>query len=246
MHDVYSGSRLTRRQFIGRNVIVAASAIGAPTLAAGLAFADGATTSPGEGLSESAIEDLMFEHGVLERLLLIYDKSAAMLEQGKRLPNGMLAEAGDIVQKFIHDYHEKLEEDHLFPRFITAHRDTELADTLKAQHNAGRELAKQIKPLAGGAPDGATSDGKKLAGLLRSAGTMYYPHISRENSVLFPAVLDLVTEYEYKRLREVFEQLETKALGARGREKITAQVAQLEETLGISDLAKFTVNVGRI
>jgi hemerythrin-like domain-containing protein len=242
MHDPASDSRLTRRQFIGKNVVIAASAIGAPTLAAGLALADVASTNPSEGVSESALEDLMFEHGVLERLLLIYDKSADLLDQGKRLPNGVLADAGDIIQKFVHDYHEKMEEDHLFPRFVKAHRQADLVDTLKAQHNAGRDLAKQIKPLAAGAPDGSTPDGKKLAQFLRSAGTMYYPHLARENSVLFPAALGLVTEYEYKRLAEVFEQVETKTFGEKGREKVTAQVVQLEETLGIADLTKFTVN----
>jgi hemerythrin-like domain-containing protein len=240
MHDPASGPSLTRRQFIGKNILVAASAIGAPTLAAGLALADSPTTNPSGALPESALESLMFEHGLIERLLLIYDKSAAMLDQGRQLPAGLLADAGDLIQKFIHDYHEKLEEEHLFPRFVTAHREGDLLDTLKAQHNAGRELTKQIKRLTQGATDGAAHDGKQLAQLLRSAGTMYFPHCARENAILFPAVLDLVLEYEYKRLADVFGELRTKAIGDKGRKKISDQIAQLEERLGIGDLAEFT------
>ena len=69
---------------------------------------------------------------------------------------------------------------------------------------------------------------------------MYRPHEAREDTVLFPAFHDLVGQKEYERLGEQFEDEEHKLLGEGGFEKAVAEVAPLEQALGIFDLAKFT------
>ena len=69
---------------------------------------------------------------------------------------------------------------------------------------------------------------------------MYRPHEAREDTVLFPAFRDLVSKDEYERLGEAFESQETKVLGEKGYERIVGEVAQIERTLGIYELASFT------
>src|SRR5689334_2202880 len=76
----------------------------------------------------SPAEDLMREHGVLKRVLLIYGEAIHRIENGIDLPPEAVADSAKIIRSFIEDYHEKLEEDHLFPRFRKAGKLVDLVD----------------------------------------------------------------------------------------------------------------------
>ena len=87
---------------------------------------------------------------------------------------------------------------------------------------------------------GSAADRARLAGSLRGFVRMYRPHEAREDTVLFPAFHELVGQKEYERMGRQFEDREHELLGEAGFEKAVAEVARLEESLGIFDLAKFT------
>src|SRR5882724_5993893 len=55
-------------------------------------------------------EDFMREHGVLRRMLFLYDEAARRLEAADKPPLDAVAAGARIVRKVIEDYHEKLEE----------------------------------------------------------------------------------------------------------------------------------------
>jgi hemerythrin-like domain-containing protein len=201
----------------------------------------GAGEKPGEDVSPA--EDLMREHGLLNRVLLIYDESARRLEGREELKPEALGKAAGIIRHFIEDYHEKLEEEHLFPRFEKAGKLTDLVATLRAQHQAGRALTEQITSLATLATLRTPGDRKKLAGALRAFNRMYRPHESREDTVLFPAFHQIVTPKEYDALGDQFEEREHQLFGEEGFEKNVDEVAGIEKELGIYELAQFTPKV---
>jgi hemerythrin-like domain-containing protein len=191
-----------------------------------------------EGISPA--EDLMREHGLLNRLLLIYDHHLHMLAEKQPFDGSVLASAADIIRHFVEEYHEKLEEDFLFPRFRKAKKLVPLVDTLLAQHKAGRDLTAQIRELAGTATLKYVSDSDKLADVLRSFLRMYRPHEAREDTVLFPAFRSIVSAHEYAALGDDFEKKEDQLFGEDGFFKVVDQVAQLERKLGIYELTQFT------
>jgi hemerythrin-like domain-containing protein len=192
-----------------------------------------------EGISPA--EDLMREHGVLNRILLIYDEHLRMLNAKKTFDGSVLASAADIVRYFVEEYHEKLEEDFLFPRFRKAGKLVNLVDTLQAQHKAGRELTAKIKELAGVATlKYVSTDSEKLSDALRAFLRIYRPHEAREDTVLFPAFRAIVSAHEYDSLGDDFEKKEDELFGDEGFFKVVDQVAQLEKKLGIYELAQFT------
>src|SRR5258708_39669230 len=120
--------RRNRRAFIA-----AAAAGGALVLVSSSGAAERTKAqATGEGWG-SPPEDLMREHGVLERLLLIYETCAATIA-GDQTPPAVLAKAARLARRFIEDYHERLEEEHLFPRFEKAARQVELVRVLREQH----------------------------------------------------------------------------------------------------------------
>ncbi|AFM24947.1 hemerythrin domain-containing protein [Desulfomonile tiedjei] len=185
-------------------------------------------------------EDLMREHGVLRRILLVYEDIQGRLMGGKEFPAEVLSNAAGIIRKFVEDYHEKLEEDYLFPRFEKAGKLVDLVTILKEQHKAGRRLTEFIKKSAEPVTLKDAPKQKELAETLHLFIRMYRPHASREDTVLFPALRTIVSGKEFDSLGEEFEEKEEKLFGEGGFEKIVAQVAEQERTLGIYELAQFT------
>jgi hemerythrin-like domain-containing protein len=185
-------------------------------------------------------EDLMREHGVLRRVLLIYEEVERRIARSRNFDPQTVAAAADIVRRFVEDYHEKQEEDFLFPRFRNANRLTELVDTLERQHKAGRAQTAVVAKLASPAALNLAPNRANLAEALQKFVRMYRPHAAREDTVLFPALHDIVSAKEYAALGERFEDRERKLFGGDGFEKMVARVAGLEKELGLYDLNQFT------
>jgi hemerythrin-like domain-containing protein len=229
----------TRRNFLHKTTIA-----GATLVLPGLAAAQQKPEEEGEKSKDEGVspaEDLMREHGLLNRILLIYDHHLQMLTSKRPFDGSILANAADVVRRFVEEYHEKLEEDYLFPRFRKAGKLVRLVDTLQVQHKAGRELTAKIRELAGTATFKYVSmDSEKLSDALRKFLRMYRPHEAREDTVLFPAFRTIVSPHEYDSLGEDFERKEDQLFGEEGFFKEVDQVADLEKKLGIYDLAQFT------
>jgi hemerythrin-like domain-containing protein len=228
---------LSRRDVLGR-VGLSAGTVLAATMAA-----SGQEKEVGEGQGKEEVpvtppEDLMREHAVLSRLLLIYEKAMAAGPRPADWPMSQLADAVQLVRTFIEDYHEKLEEVYIFPRFRKAGRLTDLTVVLLQQHQAGRQLTEAIVRQIGQA--GSLSDTKPLANNLFAFLRMYRPHAARESTVLFPQIALVVGPKEYDEMGEKFEEIEHQKFGKAGFEGIVEKVAELEKSLGIYDLASFT------
>jgi hemerythrin-like domain-containing protein len=162
------------------------------------------------------------------------------LEEGKNLPPRVLADSARIIRRFIEDYHEKLEENDLFPRFRKAGKLKDLVQVLFDQHRAGRVLTDAVLQSATPAGLADAASRRKLGQGLHQFLRMYRPHAAREDTVLFPAVHALVSAKEYDALGEKFEDKEKELFGQDGFEKIVKEVTDLEKALGIYDLAQFT------
>ena len=221
-----------------RDFIVRSGALGAVLSAPAVLIAQ--PTPEKEEDKVSPPEDLMREHGVLNRILLIYDEHIRRLDAKQDFDPAVLKDAAGIIRKFVEDYHEKLEEDYLFPRFRKANKHVDLVETLLLQHQAGRRLTEQMEQLAvaSALKDDATR--KQLGDRLRAFNRMYRPHEAREDTVLFPAFRGIVSEHEFDALGEDFERKEDQLFGDEGFFKVVDQVAGLEKKLGIYDLGQFT------
>lgn len=229
----------TRRRFLRQSSIAGAALIAPFTLAQQKPVEKEKGEKEDEKISPA--EDLMREHGVLNRILLIYDEHLQLLSQKKPFDGSVLASAADIVRRFVEEYHEKLEEDFLFPRFRKAGKHVKLVDTLQAQHKAGRDLTAKIRELGASATlKYVSTDSEKLTDALKAFLRMYRPHEAREDTVLFPAFRSIVSPHEYDSLGEDFEKKEDELFGEEGFFKVVDQVAQLEKKLGIYELAQFT------
>lgn len=227
-----------RRDFLQAALAVGAAWLSGDPLAAG--SPGKIEDKVGEAEEVSPAEDLMREHGVLKRVLLVYRESLRRLETGEDLPPEPVADAGKIIRSFIEDYHEKLEEEFLFPRFRRANVHVDLVEVLTAQHRAGRRLTETVLGLATSSAIRNRDQRRRLVDSLRNFVRMYEPHEAREDTVLFPAFRRIVSRGEYDALGEKFEKREHALFGSDGFERFVDKVAGIEKKLGIYDLARFT------
>jgi hemerythrin-like domain-containing protein len=241
----------SRRRFfveLGGAGVVGGLALGVGVLARGLLahrHADAGESSDGDAGAwiegdYTPIEDLMREHAVLERVLLVYEDGARRLEAGLAFAPEILARAGGLVRRYIEDHHERDEETHVFPRLEQIGAELELVRTLRAQHLAGRRLTSEVIDLATLDSVRDVTRRARLIEVMRLFVRMYRPHAARENTVLFPSLRKAVSQKEYETLRVTLERSEYAAYGSHLYETVLAEVEDLERSLGIEDLATFT------
>jgi hemerythrin-like domain-containing protein len=199
-----------------------------------------AASSKADEADVNATEDLMREHGVLRRVLLVYKESLRRISVGSPPPADVVSSAAGVIKRFIEEYHERLEEEEVFPRMQKAGKLVDLVNVLKVQHEAGRRLTATI--LSNATASSLTNRVKvaALTGAIEQFIRMYEPHAAREDTDLFPAFHSLFTEKQFDELGDRFEEREHQLLGNSSFAGTLDEVRQLERTLGIYDLSNFT------
>jgi len=231
----------SRRRLLATAWIASASLfLGTGGVGVGLAAEKGKTR--GEEKEVGAVEDLMREHGVLRRALLVYIESVPKLRASPgSLPADAIARTAKLFRSFGEDYHERmLEEAHIFPAVKKAGGAAAVyVDVLKAQHDRGREITDYILAVASKGAIG-TGDAEPLARAFESFVLMYQNHAAREDTIVFPAWKDVLTERQLREMGERFEDIEHRQFGRDGYEDAVKQISQIEQVLGLADLAQFT------
>ena len=222
-----------------RDFLYTTLALGVITVVSGMGVLPSCNEKKGEEKEVSPPEDLMQEHGVLNRILLIYDFCKGKLLSKESFPVTAVSDAATIIRTFVEDYHEKQEENYLFPRFQKANQLTDLIDVLLKQHRSGRKITEEIIQLTR-QETRTDTENNRLIELLTSFNTMYRPHEAREDTVLFPSFRKLVSQNEYDSLGEEFENNEQRIFGKDGFETMVEKVSMIEKQLGIFELSQFT------
>jgi hemerythrin-like domain-containing protein len=223
-----------------RQILQATATLGLAALVPGLAHADEKKKDEEE---VAAAEDLMREHGVLNRVLLVYEECLRRLRAKEEVPPDVFHKTATLVRKFVEDYHEKLEENFIFPAFEKKKQLVELIAVLRKQHKAGRDVTDVVLRQATGDRFHKEENRKELVAAVRAFIRMYRPHEAREDTVLFPALHKVFSAKQLKDLGEQFEKEEDRLFGDEGFEKTVDQVAGIEKQLGIYDLDQFTPKV---
>ena|SRR2546426_819340 len=194
--------------------------------------------NPDEGVT--APEDLMKEHGVLNRCLLVYEEGMRRLQSRGEVAPELFSHTAQLIRTFVEEYHEQNEEKYIFPEFERAKKLVDLVQTLRTQHRVGRDVTAQILNLSQPDKFRSKDNREKLVKACTSFIRMYRPHEAREDTVLFPALRTILKPKQVEELGDKMEEDEKKVLGDEGFEKSVDQVASIEKQLGIYDLSQFT------
>jgi hemerythrin-like domain-containing protein len=185
-------------------------------------------------------EDLMREHGVLKRVLLIYREGIRRLQASEQLPADALNAGAAIIRSFIEDYHEQLEEQHVFPKLEQAGKLTDVTSVLRTQHARGRVLTDRVVAATSAATALDRAKREALVHDMSAFIRMYEPHEAREDTVVFPTLRQVVPGKEFRDMAHIFEDEEHRRFGQAGFDGVVDKVADIEKSLGIYDLSQFT------
>ncbi len=191
----------------------------------------------------SATEDLMREHGVLRRALVVYAEVAVLLRTGRRDINpAALAETAKLFREFGEHYHERvLEEGYVFPDVRkTGNANEKLVEVLLAQHQRAREITAYIERVGSRGKIGG--DARPLSRALAGISRMYHAHATWEDTVIFPAWTTTQTKDRLKELAKKFDEMEHQQFGKDGFEDGIERMSRVERMLGLSDLSYYTVS----
>ena len=124
------------------------------------------------------------------------------------VPADALVRTAKLFRSFGEDYHErKLEEVYIFPAIKKMGGPAAAyADVLKAQHDRGREVTEYILAVTGKGGVG-TGDTEPLARALESFVLMYQNHAAREDTIVFPAWKEALSERQLHEMGEKFEEI---------------------------------------
>jgi hemerythrin-like domain-containing protein len=208
-------------------------------LGAGLALAGCAKSAEGE---VSAVEDLMREHGVLRRILIVYRETAPILRADPaKLDLAALGQAAQLFRVFGEDYHERrLEEQHIFPAVAkTGGEAAGLVSALLAQHQRGRAITVFIEAQAARGRL-APNEGAALAGALESFARMYEAHTAFEDTIVFQAWRQSLSAKALDEAGDQFEDIERAQFKGDGFDMAVDRIAAIEQRLGLHDLGRYT------
>jgi len=201
--------------------------------------------SAGElGPSEvTATEDLMREHGVLRRALIVYREAATRLRQDPAsVPPDALEKTAQLFRVFGEDYHEKkLEEAFILP-VLKNFRNPAAAyvDVLMAQHTRGREITDYVLSVTQAERLSSNTAGA-LVSAIESFARMYEVHAAVEDTIVFPAWKASLGEAELDELGAKFEEIEADHFGDdHGFESAVSRMDEIEVSLGLNNLDSFT------
>ena len=187
-------------------------------------------------------EDLMREHGLMNRLMLLYKESVCSIGVNED-SIGVLKSAAKIMHDFIHDFHEENEEHDVYPLFNENKKMHTITTIMEEQHEVGKRMTERILSLtkAGVSPDSSAIS--EMTDIVEQFQHMYMPHASLEDTVLWPAVQEMKGDAAYTKMGMALEKKEEEKFGEEYFDKLASRVEKLEKKLGISDLSVFTAGM---
>lgn len=237
----------TRRDFLRASAVVGtglvlSSCAGSKTNTTGKEITSPTPDENKMGGEVTATEDLMREHGILRRALLVYSATAIKLRgTPSAIAPDALQKTATLFKAFGEEYHEKkLEEAYIFPAVKKAGGEAaNYSDILIVQHNRGREITDYIINVTQGAKLGV-NNAEPLAKALEAFVLMYRNHAAREDTIIFPAWKQTMTGKQLDEMNDKFEDIEHQQFGEGGFEDAVKQISAIENSLGLADIAQFT------
>ena len=176
-----------------------------------------------------AIEILMQEHRVIERVLDALELAAGHLAAGRPVRAGFFLEAADFIAGFADGTHHRKEEGVLFGAMIDsgAPREGGAIDMMLEEHEQGRAFTRAMRDAARRLEGGDADARHQVASSARGYVALLRDHIAKEDEMLFPMADELLSAEGQDALVRGFAQIELQDSGGGALERFHALAARL-------------------
>lgn len=187
-------------------------------------------------------EDLMREHGLFNRLILLYKESAQRAKENGDSTD-VLRSAAEITMEYIHEFHEEFEENEVYPQFDDNRKLHRITEIMEDQHETGKQITQAILDMTASGRSLDSASISTMGDLVMQFERMYIPHAAQEDTELWPALQEKEGYAGYMKMGAEMGEQEDEKFGEEYFDKLVTKVESLEKKLGIDDLAKFTAHV---
>jgi hemerythrin-like domain-containing protein len=189
---------------------------------------------------EKAIEVLMGEHRLIEQALGSLESYGVALRGGETAARDVIGDYAAFFRGFADVCHHGKEEDILFQRMLERGfpRETGPLAVMYAEHELGRRHVRSLAALAKGAGRMSPEDTTLLLGNVDGFVPLLRLHIQKEDRILYPMALRLLSDSELDAMSVEFEAFEARFRGDGSLDRLTA--------LGERLLARFRPDPARM
>jgi hemerythrin-like domain-containing protein len=180
-----------------------------------------------------AVEILMEEHRVIERVLDALDAAAGALEAGRPVRPGFFLDAADFIAGFADGCHHHKEEGVLFEAIAASGLPASEGPVpvMLMEHEQARALTRSLREAARRLEQGDPQAGRQVIASARAYVALLHDHIAKEDEVLFPMADELLTEEEQNQLLTDFARVEQEEPLVGARDRYLALARRLDEEI---------------
>jgi hemerythrin-like domain-containing protein len=155
-----------------------------------------------------AIDILMQEHRVIEKVLDSLETAANRLSAGHDVPMDFFLKAADFIRNFADGCHHQKEEGILFTALDAngMPKDVEPVSVFVDEHEEARRLTRGMVESAGQIQTGDMTANGRLIQQARDYTALLREHIQREDHVLFPMADHVLPGKEREQLLDDFKR----------------------------------------
>lgn len=156
------------------------------------------------------IHELKHDHRMIQQVVAGMSAVAELLDSGKQVDPGVLADLVQFLRVFADQCHHEKEEQHLFPLLAnkangsTRHE----LESLEREHRSARQLVGQLAKAAAVYVHSPAAVRYRVIDLLQQLAELYPAHIWKEDFLLFPLAQQSLSTTEQQDLQEKFEDVE--------------------------------------
>jgi hemerythrin-like domain-containing protein len=177
-----------------------------------------------------AIDVLMQEHRLIERVLDALEIAAGHLDRGHTVPPAFFLEAADFIAGFADGCHHRKEEGVLFGAMIESGVPSGggVIDMFLDEHEQGRALTRALRDAARRLQAGDASARAQVISNVRRYVALLRDHIAKEDEMLFPMADEMLSPAGQESVLTGFSRVECEETGEGANEKFHALAEKLE------------------
>jgi hemerythrin-like domain-containing protein len=163
-----------------------------------------------------AIDVLMTEHRLIEKVLAALEAHARELVGGRALERGPIRDFSDFFRSYADACHHGKEEDLLFKRMVELGfpKDHGPIAVMLYEHTIGREHVGALRAIGEAAGPVAPDEGALVVTRAAAYVPMLREHILKEDRILYPLAERMLPPVELERLAEQYDDFQARVVGA--------------------------------
>ena len=163
-----------------------------------------------------AVDLLMQEHRVIERVLTALASCAQTIGKGGGVERSSVKDFGDFFANFADRGHHAKEEDQLFVKMVECGMPKEEGPigVMLMEHDEGRAHVKTLRAIGAGSGPLTAQERAEVVEHAMAFVPLLREHIMKEDQILYPMAENIVPGPDMDRLKADFDSFDSTVMGA--------------------------------